>query len=225
MALVLEHRPGQRSPSVTIMTQQPSWSARHDGSDREGAMGAQDPAGRGAAGKDGISAYRILRDVAGEILTTSDLGRVLERCGQLVEDLLQADACSIALFDDAAGALIPLLTMAGGRSTPEALPPLDLGTGRMRAAIKQGRALIVAHNLVLDGTAPLPLSETQSALAAMLIPLPLGPDFPGILWFGRIHGDPFTPEDQELAEALAALIALGMRGTKAFIDLQNAICR
>jgi GAF domain-containing protein len=187
-------------------------------------MAAQGAAGRGATGKDGIGAYRILRDIAGEILATSDLGRVLERCGQLVQDLLQADACSIALLDDAAGALVPLLTMASGRRASNVPPPLDLANGRMRAAIKHGRALVVANNMVFDGDAPLPLPETQSALTAMLIPLPLGRELPGILWVARIHGEPFTPEDQELAETLAALIALGMRGTRDFIRSQETAC-
>jgi GAF domain-containing protein len=86
----------------------------------------------------------------------------------------------------------------------------------MRDAIVAGRTLVVAHGLVIDGDEPLPLAEAQSALVAMLIPLPLGPEARGILWVGRIHGEPFSPEEQDLAETLTSLVALAVRGTAAF---------
>lgn len=164
----------------------------------------------------GISAYRALRALAGEILATTDLERSLERCGLLAQDLLRADACSIALIAEPTGQLVPLLTMAGGRSAPSEPLLFELPAGRMRDAILAGRTLVVAHGLVIDGDEPLPLAEAQSALVAMLVPLPLGPGARGIVWVGRIHGEPFTPEEQELAETLTALIALGVRGTAAF---------
>ncbi|HEY8597365.1 MAG TPA: GAF domain-containing protein [Thermomicrobiales bacterium] len=161
----------------------------------------------------GIGAYRALRAFAAEILATSDLERMLERCGQLAQRLLRADACSIALLDEPSGHLVPLLTMASGRTTTIAPLPFDLLDGRMRDAIYAGRSLIVAHGLVIDGDAPLPLPEMQSALAAMLIPLPPEQGQRGIFWVGRIHGEPFTLEEQELAETLSALVALGVRAT------------
>jgi GAF domain-containing protein len=164
----------------------------------------------------GISAYRTLRAVAGEILATTDLEHLLDRCGTLVQDLLRADACSIALIAEPTGQLVPLLTMAGGRSAPSEPLLFDLPAGRMRDAIVAGRTLVVAHGLVIDGDEPLPLAETQSALVAMLIPLPLGPEVRGILWVGRIHGEPFSPEEQDLAETLTSLVALAVRGTAAF---------
>lgn len=225
MATVLERQPGTHRPTLTIVPQQPCWSTRRDGSDRGGAMGREGRARYGNTGKHGINAYRVLREVAGEILATSDLRHVLDRCGTLVQDLLRSDACSISLLDEAAGALVPLLTLASGRSAPVAPLSLDLLNGRMRDAIKEGRSLVVAHSMVIDGDAPLPLTETQSALTAMLIPLPLGQAPLGILWVGRIHGEPFTPEDQELAEALAALIVLGLRGTTAFVRSQEVASR
>ena len=161
----------------------------------------------------GISAYRALRAFAEEVLATSDLEQMLERCGILVQRLLRADACSIALLDERSGQLVPLLTMASGRTTTIAPLPFDLLDGRMRDAVYAGRSLIVAHGLVLDGPTALPLAEMQSALAAMLIPLPPEQGQRGILWVGRIHGEPFTPEEQELAETLGALVALGVRAT------------
>jgi GAF domain-containing protein len=138
-----------------------------------------------------------------------------------VQELLRADACSIALLDERAGKLVPLMAMASGRSTALAPLPLDLLEGRMLASINQGRSLVVAHGMIIDGDAPLTLSEAQSALTAMLIPLPLGQEMRGILWVGRIHGEPFGPEDQELAETIAALVALGVRGTDAFVRYQE----
>lgn len=164
----------------------------------------------------GIGAYRALRAIASEILATTDLEHLLDRCGTLVQYLLHADACSIALIDERSGQLVPLLTMAGGRSAPSEPLLFDLPAGRMRDAIFAGRSLVVAHGTIIDGDAPLPLSESQSALAAMLVPLPLGPDLRGILWVGRIHGEQFSPEEQDLAETLVALVALGVRGTAAF---------
>ena len=161
----------------------------------------------------GIDGYRILRAFAEEILATSDLDKMLERCGILAQRLLRADACSIALLDERSGYLVPLLTMASGRTTTIAPLPFDLLDGRMRDAIYAGRSLVVAHGLVIDGNAPLPLAEMQSALVAMLIPLPPEQGRRGIFWVGRIHGEPFTPEEQELAETLSALVALGVRAT------------
>ncbi len=168
----------------------------------------------GATGSSqGIGAYRALRAFAAEILATSDLEKMLERCGTLAQRLLRADACSIALLDEQSGHLLPLLTMASGRTTTIAPLPFDLLDGRMRDAIYAGRSLIVAHGLVIDGAAPLPLAEMQSALVAILIPLPPEQGQRGTFWIGRIHGEPFTPEEQELAEALSALVALGVRAT------------
>jgi len=184
----------------------------HDGTD--GAC--HDLAGvtDGVAGpSQGIGAYRALRTFAEEILATSDLEKMLERCGILAQRLLCADACSIALVDEQSGHLVPLLTMASGRTTTIAPLPFDLLDGRMRDAIYAGRSLIVAHGLVIDGAVPLPLAERQLALAAMLIPLPPEQGQRGIFWVGRIHGEPFTPEEQELAETLSALVALGVRAT------------
>lgn len=175
------------------------------------------PSGPGAGGdaprlgRQGIGAYRALRAVAGEILATADSGQMLERCGAVVQELLRADACTIGLLDERLGNLHPLLTVAGGRSAQVAPLPLDQLDGRMRAAIHEGRSLIVAHGMVLDGDEPLPLDEEQSVLTAMLLPLPLGQDVRGILWVARIHGTPFTADDQALAETLAALVALGIQ--------------
>lgn len=183
------------------------WHDDTDGACREVAEAADSATGS----PQGIGAYRALRAFAEEILATSDLEQMLERCGSLVQRLLRADACSIALLDEQSGRLVPLLTMASGRMTTVAPLPFDLLNGRMRDAIYAGRSLIVARGLMIDGAAPLPLAEMQSALTAMLIPLPPEQGRRGIFWVGRIHGEPFTPEEQELAETLSALIALGVR--------------
>lgn len=217
MAMFSESWPGVDRSHLTIVPRDVSQPASWDSRDRGGMMGAHEEGEPHASRRSGIGAYRALRDVAGEVLATRDLGRLLDRCGRLIEELLQADACSVALLDEPAQALVPLLTMASGRSTPPVPLPLDLLNGRIHAAIKGGRPLVVAYNSAIDGDSPFPLAEAQSALTAMLLPLPLGPDLPGILWVGRIHGEPFTPDDLDLAESLAALIALGMRGTKAFM--------
>ncbi len=174
--------------------------------DRQGGQIAAPPAG--------IGAYRALRAMASEILATTDLEGLLERCGTLVQELLRADACSIALIDERSGQLVPLLTMAGGRSAPSEPLPFALPVGRMRDAIVAGRSLVVAHGTIIDGDESLPLAESQSALAAILLPLPLGPERRGIVWVGRIHGEQFSPEDQDLAEILAALVALGIRASR-----------
>src|SRR5690349_22295389 len=159
----------------------------------------------------GVNAYRALRDLAGEILVSDDVENALNRCGALVQELLQADACSVALLDQRAGALVPLLTMAGGRSAD--IPPLSLQMldGRLLKAIKESRPLIVAHGAIIDGDIPLPLSEAQSALTAMLLPLPVREGMSGILWIGRIHGEPFNAEELDLAETIAAMVALAIR--------------
>lgn len=159
----------------------------------------------------GINAYRALRDLAGEVLVSDDVENALNRCGALVHELLHADACSVALLDQRAGTLVPLLTMAGGRSAD--IPPLSLQMldGRLLAAITENRSLIVAHGAIIDGDVPMPLSEAQSALTAMLIPLPVREGMHGILWIGRIHGEPFNAEELDLAETIAAMVALAIR--------------
>ena len=159
----------------------------------------------------GVNAYRALRDLAGEILVSDDVENALNRCGALVQELLHADACSVALLDQRAGTLVPLLTMAGGRSAD--IPPLSLQMldGRLLKAIKESRSLIVAHGAIIDGDIPLPLTEAQSALTAMLLPLPVREGMSGILWIGRIHGEPFNAEELDLAETIAAMVALAIR--------------
>lgn len=159
----------------------------------------------------GINAYRALRDLAGEVLASDDVENALNRCGALVQELLHADACSVALLDQRAGTLVPLLTMAGGRSAD--IPPLSLQMleGRLLKSIKEGRSLIVAHGAIIDGDVPLPLAEAQSALTAMLLPLPVREGMSGILWIGRVHGEPFSAEELDLAETIAAMVALAIR--------------
>lgn len=161
----------------------------------------------------GIGAYRALRAFAEDILKSSDFDKLLDRCGRLVQRLLRADACSIALLDEQSGRLVPLLTMGSGRMTTGPALPFELLDGRMRDAIYAGRPLVVAHELVIDGAAPLPLLEMQSALAAMLLPMPLEQGQRGVFWVARIHGQTFTPEEQELAETLSALVALSVLAT------------
>ena len=159
----------------------------------------------------GVNAYRALRDLAGEVLVSDDVENALHRCGALVLELLHADACSVALLDQRAGSLVPLLTMAGGRSAE--VPPLSLQLldGRLIAAIKERRSLIVAHGAIIDGAVPMPLSEAQSTLTAMLLPLPMREGMSGILWIGRIHGETFNAEELDLAETIAAMVALAIR--------------
>ena len=176
-----------------------------------------------AAATPGIVAYRLLRSFAAEILATDDLERLLARCGLLAQRLLHADACSIALIDESTGQLVPLLAMASERTTALVSLPREFLDGRMRAAIYAGRSLVVAHDLVLDGDVALPLAAKQSTLAAMLIPLPLEQGQRGIFWVGRIHGEPFTPEDQALAETLSVLVALGVRATRTAGQLAGVV--
>lgn len=174
-------------------------------------MKDRDEPGTATVDRRGINAYRALRDLAGEVLVSDDVENALNRCGALVQELLHADACSVALLDQRAGELVPLLTMAGGRSAD--IPPLALQMfdGRLLAAIADGRPLIVAHGAIIDGDVPLPLTEAQSTLTAMLIPLPVREGMHGILWIGRIHGEPFNAEELDLAETIAAMVALAIR--------------
>jgi diguanylate cyclase (GGDEF)-like protein len=174
-------------------------------------MKERDDSGTATIDRRGINAYRALRDLAGEVLVSDDVENALNRCGSLVQELLSADACSVALLDQRAGTLVPLLTMAGGRSAD--VPPLSLQMfdGRLLTAINERRTLIVAHGAIIDGDVPMPLTEAQSALTAMLIPLPVRDGMHGILWIGRIHGEPFNAEELDLAETIAAMVALAIR--------------
>lgn len=159
----------------------------------------------------GVDAYRRLRDGAARLLASKELRPLLKGCDALTQELLHVDACSIALLDERGRVLVPLLTQAGGNTTMLEPLSLELFDGRIWDAIRGGRTIIVAGGMVLDGGEPLALAEPQSALTAMLTPLPLAAPHRGVLWVGRIHGAAFTLDDQHLAEALAALLAFGLR--------------
>lgn len=163
------------------------------------------------ADRGGIDAYRRLRDMAARLLTLRELGPLLEGCDTLTRELLHVDACSLALLDERARTLVPLLTQAGGRTTTLESLPLELFDGRIWASILGGRTIVVAGGIILDGGEPLALAEPHSPLTAMLTPLPLAAPHRGVLWVGRIHGAAFTLDDQHLAEAIAALLAFGLR--------------
>ena len=162
-------------------------------------------------GHSGVDAYRRLRDVAAELLSLKELRPLLKACDALTQELLQVDACSIALLDERGRVLVPLLTQAGGNTTTLEPLSLELFDGRIWDAILGGRTMILAGGMILDGGEPLALAEPQSVLTAMLTPLPLVAPHRGILWVGRIHGKAFTLDDQHLAEAIAALLAFGLR--------------
>jgi GAF domain-containing protein len=167
------------------------------------------PMVQGARG--GIDAYRRLRDVSGELLALRELAPLLKGCDALTQELLHIDACSIVLLNECARTLVPLLTQASGHTTMLEPLSLELFDGRIWESILGGRTIIVAGGLILDGGEALVLAEPQSALTAMLTPLPLAAPRRGVLWVGRIHGEPFTLDDQHLAEAIAALLAFGLR--------------
>lgn len=173
---------------------------------------------KNSTGPNGIQLYRTFRDLAGEILAAGDREGMLARCATILHELLPIDVCSVALLDTQTQTLTPLLTMAADGRTdraPAALP-LALTGDRMAEAIKAGRPLIVGRNALLDGESPLLLQAAQSLLTAVLLPIPIGDDgVSGILWLGRVHGAPFTPDEQELAEAIASLMALALRGDAA----------
>ena len=164
-------------------------------------------------GLGGVRIYRMLRDLAGDILAGDSLETRLEQCITIIQELLPVDACSIMLLDRRAQALVPLVTMAAGHYTTGTPLPFSLVSGRIAEAIEDGRSLIISRNALLDGAAPFPLAETQSLLTAMLIPLPVHHDVSGILWLGRIHGALFAADEQELAEVVASLITLAIRST------------
>ena len=157
----------------------------------------------------GIRAYRMLRDLTGEILSGDSPEALLARLPDIVDELLPVDACSVLMLDRRSQTLQPLLTAAGGRHTVGL--PLQLAGGRMEEAIRGGRPLIVGRNALVDDGAPLPLPEAESVLTAMLIPLPVRHGMTGILWLGRLHGSSFTAEEQELAQTIAALVALAIQ--------------
>jgi GAF domain-containing protein len=159
----------------------------------------------------GVDAYRRLRDAAEHLLALRELAPLLKGCGILTQELLHVDACSIALLDERARTLLPLLTQAGGHTTILEPLPLELFDGRIWESILGGRTIVVAGGMILDGGEALALAEPQSALTAMLTPLPLVAPHRGVLWVGRIHGEAFTLDDQHLAEAIAALLAFGLR--------------
>jgi GAF domain-containing protein len=170
----------------------------------------EEPTGCGS-GRGGIAAYRRLRDVAGRLLALRELDPLLEGFDALIQELLHVDACSIAMLDERSRTLVPLLTRAGGRTTPLEPLPLELFDGRIGEAIAGGRTIAIAGGLILDGGEPSALAEPESALTAMLTPLLVVAPHRGVLWVGRIHGAAFTPDDRQLAEAIAALLALGLR--------------
>ena len=167
------------------------------------------------ADRGGIGAYRRLREAAAELLSRHDLRSFLGGCGTLTQELLRIDACSIALLDERTHRLIPLLTQAGGNTALLEPLPLEMFDGRIWEAILGGRTIIVADGMVLDGGESLALAEPQSALTAMLTPLPLVAPHRGILWVGRIHGEAYTPDERHRAEAIAALLAFGLRNVYA----------
>lgn len=166
---------------------------------------------RGGVNRGGIDAYRRLRDAAAALLALRELAPLLKGCDALTQELLHVDACSMALLDERNRTLVPLLTQAGGHTTLLEPLSLELFDGRIWASILGGRTIIVAGGMILDGGEALALAEPQSALTAMLTPLPLVAPRRGVLWVGRIHGEAFTLDDQHLAEAIAALLAFGLR--------------
>src|SRR5919199_741317 len=175
------------------------------------------------AGAGGIRAYRTRRTLANGILVGNSLDTMLQQLPLILGELLPVDALSVLLLDRRTQTLVPLLTSAGGRQTTG--HPLPLSGGRMEEAVAARRPLIISHSTLIDGDVPVPLAEAASMLTAMLTPLPIRQGMHGFLWLGRVHGAPFTPDEQELAETFATLVAMAIQRYWAERQLREAAQR
>lgn len=163
-----------------------------------------------------------LHRVAVTVNASLDIKETIERLARLTLEAIPADRCTLLLLDDAAGTLVPTLSI-GQVSDPDlwqrfrGLEPIDLAEVPERAHLfARGRAVSIGE-MAASPLVPPGVAEVFGTRSAILAPLIAGDEPIGLLvldWRDEVGEK--AVEDVRLAEAIAAYASLAIRNARLY---------
>lgn len=159
---------------------------------------------------------RVMRTVA-TLPFTGDVVPAVLRAGQ---SAFRFDRATVLVADEALGEyrVLHRLHDPGG---PNPSPPrIPLGGGLIGAALREGRALLVAN--VLADPRYIPSEPGEPGRSAIIVPMSVGGKPVAVLSMSRALPPPFGRNEQRLAESIASLIAQVLENQRLFSEASEA---
>ncbi|MGH7263329.1 MAG: ATP-binding protein, partial [Candidatus Rokuibacteriota bacterium] len=167
----------------------------------------------------------VLTDLIRSINTTLALDGVLQQVARAAMLLCGSDGARIALRDAATGGMAVFYRLDADGRRPDAPPVvIEPGRGVGGQVLATGRPFRTADYAAdpritkdyLDGV------RREGVVAALAVPITLGPDLQGVLYVVNRTARPFTDRDEEVLQRLADHAAIAIRNSELFAREQAA---
>jgi two-component system, sensor histidine kinase PdtaS len=167
---------------------------------------------------------RLLTETSAAVNSTLDLEEVLHLVADKVASALEADACFVYLYDEAAGELVLRATRGTPLDEMTRRPRLRVGEGITGTAAAERRPVAIAAEAHLDPRwkefPNLPESEYESILA---VPIVARDQLAGALNVRTRAPREYRPDETELLEAIASQVAQSIVHAKLYADAQRRV--
>ncbi len=167
---------------------------------------------------------RLLTETSAAVNSTLDLEEVLHLVADKVAAALEADACFVYLYDEAAGELVLRATRGTPLDEMTRRPRLRVGEGITGTAAAELRPVAIAAEAHLDPRwkefPNLPESEYESILA---VPILARDQLAGALNVRTRAPREFSAAEIELLEAIASQVAQSIVHAKLYADAQRRV--
>jgi two-component system, sensor histidine kinase PdtaS len=167
---------------------------------------------------------RLLTETIATVNSTLDLEEVLHLVANEVAAALDADACFVYLYDEAAGELVLRATHGTPLDAMTRRPRLRPGEGITGTAAAERRPVTIAANADLDPRwkefPNLPESEYESILA---VPILAREQLAGALNVRTREPREFRPDEIELLQAIAGQVAQSIVHAQLYAEAQRRV--
>ncbi len=167
---------------------------------------------------------RLLTETSAAVNSTLDLEEVLHLVADKVAAALEADACFVYLYDEAAGELVLRATRGTPLDEMTRRPRLRVGEGITGSAAAERKPVAIAAEAHLDPRwkefPNLPESEYESILA---VPIVARDQLAGALNVRTRKPREFRQDEVELLEAIASQVAQSIVHAKLYADAQRRV--
>jgi GAF domain-containing protein/HAMP domain-containing protein len=164
----------------------------------------------------------LLTEIAKLVSGTLNLDEVLRLTAECAVDVFDIDCCCVFLYDERSGTLRPAAQVGANDEVIESMADVVFTPSqRMRQAVLEGLQPLAVEDVPSDPHLDPPhLLDLQSAL---IVPIEVGGRNLGALQLGT-HAPkqrPFTPDEGELALAMANQAAVAIENARLFEDEQH----
>jgi two-component sensor histidine kinase/putative methionine-R-sulfoxide reductase with GAF domain len=167
---------------------------------------------------------RLLTETSAAVNSTLDLEEVLHLVADKVAAALDADACFVYLYDEAAGELVLRATRGTPLDAMTRRPRLRVGEGITGSAAAERKPVAIAAEAHLDPRwkefPNLPESEYESILA---VPIVARDQLAGALNVRTREPREFRRDEVQLLEAIASQVAQSIVHAKLYTDTQRRV--